>query len=96
MILARKKTWEFRGKKTNVRGTIALIRGGSGLIVDTCELVDVVGPLTLNERSIGSTDRTVSSKEFLGKPFVIVLTCVHEERMDFRGACPSREVAVRF
>lgn len=47
MILGRKKTWEIRGHPTHVRGQIALIRGGSGLVVGTCELVDVVGPLTL-------------------------------------------------
>jgi hypothetical protein len=46
MILAGEKTSEIRGKKTSIRGTIALIRGGSGLIVGTCELIDVVGPLT--------------------------------------------------
>jgi hypothetical protein len=48
-ILAGKKTWEIRGRRTHVRGKIALIRGGSGLIVGTCELVNVVGPLTLQE-----------------------------------------------
>jgi len=48
-ILAGKKTWEIRGRYTYVRGKIALIRGGSGLVIGTCELVDVVGPLTLRE-----------------------------------------------
>lgn len=38
------KTWEIRGSNTSRRGTIALIRGGSGLIVGTCRLTDVVGP----------------------------------------------------
>jgi hypothetical protein len=48
-ILAAKKTWEIRGRNTHIRGKIALIRGGSGLVVGTCELVNVVGPLTLRE-----------------------------------------------
>ena len=47
MIHDRKKTWEIRGRATQVRGRIGLIRAGSGLVVGTCELVDVVGPLTL-------------------------------------------------
>ena len=47
MILDGQKTWEIRGRATHVRGPIALIRGGSGLVVGTCELVDVVGPFTL-------------------------------------------------
>ena len=47
MILDGKKRWEIRGHHTHVRGRIGLIRGGSGLVLGTCELVDVVGPLTL-------------------------------------------------
>jgi hypothetical protein len=46
-ILDGKKTWEIRGSKTAVEGRIALIQGGSGLIVGECEIVRVVGPLTL-------------------------------------------------
>jgi hypothetical protein len=46
MILDGKKIWEIRGRYTRIRGKIALIRGGSGLVVGTCELSDVVGPLT--------------------------------------------------
>jgi hypothetical protein len=45
-ILARRKTWEIRGTRTSVRELIALIRIGSGQIVGTCEIVDVLGPLT--------------------------------------------------
>jgi hypothetical protein len=48
-ILAGEKTWEIRSSNTNVRGPIALIRGGSGLVVGTCDLVDCIGPLTLQE-----------------------------------------------
>jgi hypothetical protein len=49
MILDGKKTWEIRGSYSHVRGKIALIRGGSGLVVGTCHLVDVVGPLKQKE-----------------------------------------------
>ena len=47
-ILDGKKTWEIRGAKTNIRGTIALIASGSGTVIGVCELVDSVGPLTAN------------------------------------------------
>lgn len=48
-ILAGTKTWEIRGKATARRGPIALIESKSGHVVGTCDLVDVVGPLTLAE-----------------------------------------------
>ncbi len=48
-ILEGKKTWEIRGTNTRIRGTIALIRSGSSLVVGTCELVNVVGPLSLSD-----------------------------------------------
>lgn len=39
-ILDGRKTWEIRGSNTHIRGKIALIQSGSGLIVGTAELVD--------------------------------------------------------
>jgi hypothetical protein len=48
-ILAGRKTWEIRSKATARRGPIALIESKSGLVVGTCEVADVVGPLSLSE-----------------------------------------------
>lgn len=48
-ILAGRKTWEIRSKATKVRGTIALIRGGSGLVVGKAELVHSLGPFTFEQ-----------------------------------------------
>ena len=48
-ILAGRKIWEFRSKRTHVRGTIGLIEKGSGTVVGLCELVDCIGPLSLAE-----------------------------------------------
>ncbi|KQN97006.1 ASCH domain-containing protein [Paenibacillus sp. Leaf72] len=48
MILNGLKVWEIRGRNTNIRGKIALIRSGSGLIVGTTELVQSI-PITLEE-----------------------------------------------
>jgi hypothetical protein len=45
-ILDGLKTWEIRGRRTKIRGPIALIEVGSQMIVGTCELRDVVGPLS--------------------------------------------------
>jgi hypothetical protein len=48
-ILAGSKTWEIRGSRTKLRGTIGLIESRSGTIVGLCELVDCRGPLTAAE-----------------------------------------------
>jgi hypothetical protein len=48
-ILSGRKTWEIRGRATTLRGRIALIESRSGHIVGTCDVVGVVGPLTLPE-----------------------------------------------
>jgi hypothetical protein len=45
-IIAGEKTWELRKKPTNIRETIALIRGGSGLVVGTARLADCLGPFS--------------------------------------------------
>ncbi|MFC1970703.1 ASCH domain-containing protein [Chloroflexota bacterium] len=47
LILKGQKTWELRGRRTSVRGTIVLIRAGSGQISGSCQLVGVTGPLGL-------------------------------------------------
>ena len=48
-VLVGTETWEIRTRSTNIRGPIALIRSRSGLVVGTCELIDVKGPLRYAE-----------------------------------------------
>ena len=45
-ILSGAKVWELRGSRTQTRGPIALIQGGSGTLVGVCEVVGVKGPLS--------------------------------------------------
>jgi len=47
-ILDGEKTWEMRGSKTSIRGTIALIPSGSGTIIGLCDVVCCIGPLSAN------------------------------------------------
>ncbi len=49
LILSGEKVWEVRGTDTKIRGTIALIKSGSGTVVGLCDLKDVIGPLSLNK-----------------------------------------------
>jgi len=68
-ILEGKKTWEIRGSNSHVRGKIALIRSGSGLVVGTCKLVGVVGPLTLRELKKHASKLGRTSSEIRSKPY---------------------------
>jgi hypothetical protein len=47
-ILDGTKTWEMRGSRTTIRGTIGLIASGSGTVIGVCDVVDCIGPLTAN------------------------------------------------
>ncbi|BAZ93750.1 uncharacterized protein FOKN1_1352 [Thiohalobacter thiocyanaticus] len=49
-ILEGEKIWEMRSSRTATRGWIALIRKGSGTVVGVTRIVDVLGPLSLDER----------------------------------------------
>lgn len=41
-ILGRQKRWELRTRPTKIRGRIALIRSGSGLVVGTADLTNCI------------------------------------------------------
>lgn len=69
MILDGKKTWEIRGRRTHANGKIALIRGGSGLIVGTCNLVEVLGPLTLREFQNNANKTGLSASQTGSLPY---------------------------
>jgi hypothetical protein len=45
-ILNGEKTWEMRTTGCNVRGTVGLIRKGSGQVVGIADLVDCKAPIT--------------------------------------------------
>lgn len=54
-ILAGTKTWEIRSSPTKVRGRVALIRKGTGMVVETAEIVGTVGPLN-REKLLGNLE----------------------------------------
>lgn len=53
-ILEERKTWELRDKNTKIRGSVALIEGGSGTIIGMFNIEDTQGPLSREERVINS------------------------------------------
>jgi len=63
MILAGTKTWEIRGSAVNIRGRIALLRSGAGQVAGVCDVVDCVGPLTLDDLRANETRTGFPTRE---------------------------------
>lgn len=67
LILAGKKTWEIRGSRTKKRGTIYLIKSGSGQIVGQ---VDLIGCMELaNEQYERNSSRHCIGTGFSRLPY---------------------------
>jgi hypothetical protein len=49
LILSGRKTWEIRGRIATPPKKIGLIQSGSGQIQGICDLVDCIGPLSLEQ-----------------------------------------------
>lgn len=66
LILAGKKTWEMRSRATNIRGRIALIKAGSGMVYGTAELLDCLpaldsGQMRINQNHHGIPESAMAS-----------------------------------
>ena len=60
-ILAGRKTWEMRSRRTEIRGSIGLIRKGSGAVVGTAELLACHGPFP-REQLLAAVDKHAISR----------------------------------
>ncbi len=61
-ILAGQKTWEMRSWHNHWRGPVALIRAGSGLVLGVAEILDSIGPLSLEQRLSQSGKHTIPAE----------------------------------
>lgn len=66
-ILNGDKTWEMRSRGCNIRGTIGLIRKGSGQIVGTVEISGTQGPFNL-DALLANQDKHRIESELLSNP----------------------------
>lgn len=64
-ILAGEKTWEIRGSNTKIRGTIALIKSGTGMIYGSVELVETL-PVDINQYDHNRDKHRVDVEGFWG------------------------------
>jgi hypothetical protein len=68
-IMSGKKTWEMRTTGTKQRGTVALIRKGSGQIVGVAEIEASIGPL-IHQDLLENMSKHLISSERLNDPKV--------------------------
>lgn len=67
-ILNGYKTWEIRGSKTHIRGTIAIIQSKSGCIQGYVDLVDCLGPLTYTQMDNNHHKHNIETVNRMYKP----------------------------
>ena len=48
-LLSGEKIWEIRGRPTQIRGPVAIVKAGTGQVFGTANLVRVLGPLELED-----------------------------------------------
>lgn len=63
-ILRGEKHWEMRSQATAARGTVALIRKGSGTVVGVARIMGCVGPLNLDQLHANAEKHRVPMVEF--------------------------------
>jgi hypothetical protein len=68
LILAGSKTWEIRGSNTNIRGKIALIKSGTGMVFGTIDLVNSK-KLDLHEYQQSEQYHRIPKSECLVAPY---------------------------
>jgi hypothetical protein len=89
-ILAGQKTWEIRGSRTKIRERIGLIRGGSGLVVGTCDLTEVVGPLSLKELKANARKIGLQPSDLNERPYKTTYAWVMRNPKKFKKPKPYR------
>ncbi|SRR5260370_450286 len=61
-LLNGEKSWEIRGRATQIRGPVVIIKSGTGHAFGVVDLVDVIAPLSLDDL-IGSSHLPSSERE---------------------------------
>lgn len=69
-ILRGEKTWEMRSRGCNIRGTIGLIRKGSGQVVGVADISGNQGPFGL-DGLLANQDKHRIAPEQLKKPAIL-------------------------
>jgi ASCH domain len=92
LILRGKKTWEIRGTRTSHRGEIYIIRSGTGRVVGSCRIIDVLGPLTMEDMRLNVETHLTPESELIlgGLPYRSTYAWVLAEPRTFEEPIPYK------
>jgi hypothetical protein len=91
-LLNGEKIWEIRGKPTQIRGSVVIIKSGTGHAYGTAKLVRVLGPLDLDDLTLASElprdERELFRRE--GLPYPKTYAYVFTDPKWFESPIPYR------
>ena len=86
-ILNGKKTWEIRSSNIKIRGRIALIQSGTGLVIGECDLVDCI---KLNENTYQQNQKLHCIDNISQMPYKNTYAWVIENAVRFEKPKPYK------
>ncbi|MGD6960409.1 ASCH domain-containing protein [Rossellomorea aquimaris] len=89
LILEGKKTWEIRGSNTKIRGTIALIKSGSGMVYGEVKINDSK-ELTLKDYQVSNEFHRVQSEHSQALPYKKTYAWVLEKPKIYEEPIPYK------
>jgi hypothetical protein len=91
-LLDGDKIWEIRGRPTHIRGTVLIVKSGTGQIFGTADLVRVLGPLEIEDLLAASELPRAERREFRrsGLPYPKTYAYVFSNPRQFESPIPYR------
>ncbi|QHE62565.1 ASCH domain-containing protein [Rossellomorea vietnamensis] len=89
LILEGKKTWEIRGSNTKIRGPIALIKSGSGMVYGEVNVRDSK-ELTLKDYQVSNEFHRVQSESLQALPYKKTFAWVLEKPRIYKEPIPYK------
>lgn len=91
-LLNGEKVWEIRGKPTQIRGPVVIIKSGTGRAYGVAKLIRVLGPLELDDLTLASElpreERALFSRE--GLPYAKTYAYVFSDPKWFEQPIPYK------
>jgi ASCH domain len=89
LIIEGEKTWEIRGSNTKIRGSVALIKSGSGKVIGEADIVDSK-ELTLKDYQVSRKFHCVESEGSTQLPYKKTYAWVFDNPIIYKEPIPYK------